>query len=184
MICKLKIMNKMNEILIVFMILEIERFCEEGCELVWCIYYNMLCMFRESVGKEEIGFEEVILVFLGKYEYWLLGKWLSWNMVLIYMCVLCVGYNWGMKGCLGYVIGFFDKVYIGMCFDVKCVVDVCMVGCMICMLGCLDELVLVKVVDWFVLMFMLWGILFVDLVYLCRSNFDKGVLIYCWYKMG
>ena len=63
-------MNKMNETLTVFMISEIERLREEGREPARRIYHNMLRTLRESAGKEEIGFEEVTPVFLGKYEHW------------------------------------------------------------------------------------------------------------------
>ncbi|EIY88749.1 hypothetical protein HMPREF1080_04433, partial [Bacteroides fragilis CL05T12C13] len=103
----------MNETLTVFMISEIERLREEGREPARRIYHNMLRTLRESAGKEEIGFEEVTPVFLGKYEHWLLGKRLSWNTVSTYMRALRAGYNRGMKGRPGYVTGLFDKVYTG-----------------------------------------------------------------------
>ena len=85
----------MNETLTVFMISEIERLREEGREPARRIYHNMLRTLRESAGKEEIGFEEVTPVFLGKYEHWLLGKRLSWNTVSTYMRALRAGYNRG-----------------------------------------------------------------------------------------
>lgn len=56
-------MNKMNERLTVFMISEIERLKEEGREPARRIYHNMLRTLRESAGKEEIGFEEVVRCF-------------------------------------------------------------------------------------------------------------------------
>ena len=177
-------MNKMNETLTVFMISEIERFREEGRESARRIYHNMLRLLRESAGKEEIGFEEVTPVFLGKYEHWLLGKRLSWNTVSTYMRALRAGYNRGMKGRPGYVTGLFDKVYTGTRSDVKRAVDARTVGRMIRMSGCPDESASAKAVDWFVLMFMLRGIPFVDLAHLRRSNLDKGVLTYCRHKTG
>ena len=148
----------MNETLTVFMISEIERFREEGRESARRIYHNMLRLLRESAGKEEIGFEEVTPVFLGKYEHWLLGKRLSWNTVSTYMRALRAGYNRGMKGRPGYVTGLFDKVYTGTRSDVKRAVDARTVGRMIRMSGCPDESASAKAVDWFVLMFMLRGI--------------------------
>ena len=99
----------MNETLTVFMISEIERLREEGREPARRIYHNMLRTLRESAGKEEIGFEEVTPVFLGKYEHWLLGKRLSWNTVSTYMRALRAGYNRGMKGRPGYVTGLFRQ---------------------------------------------------------------------------
>lgn len=177
-------MNKMNETLTVFMISEIERLREEGREPARRIYHNMLRTLRESAGKEEIGFEEVTPVFLGKYEHWLLGKRLSWNTVSTYMRALRAGYNRGMKGRPGYVTGLFDKVYTGTRSDVKRAVDARTVGRMIRMSGCPDESASAKAVDWFVLMFMLRGIPFVDLAHLRRSNLDKGVLTYCRHKTG
>ena len=164
----------MNETLTVFMISEIERLREEGREPARRIYHNMLRTLRESAGKEEIGFEEVTPVFLGKYEHWLLGKRLSWNTVSTYMRALRAGYNRGMKGRPGYVTGLFDKVYTGTRSDVKRAVDARTVGRMIRMSGCPDESASAKAVDWFVLMFMLRGIPFVDLAHLRRSNLDKG----------
>ena len=148
----------MNETLTVFMISEIERLREEGREPARRIYHNMLRTLRESAGKEEIGFEEVTPVFLGKYEHWLLGKRLSWNTVSTYMRALRAGYNRGMKGRPGYVTGLFDKVYTGTRSDVKRAVDARTVGRMIRMSGCPDESASAKAVDWFVLMFMLRGI--------------------------
>ena len=159
----------MNETLTVFMISEIERLREEGREPARRIYHNMLRTLRESAGKEEIGFEEVTPVFLGKYEHWLLGKRLSWNTVSTYMRALRAGYNRGMKGRPGYVTGLFDKVYTGTRSDVKRAVDARTVGRMIRMSGCPDESASAKAVDWFVLMFMLRGIPFVDLAHLRRS---------------
>lgn len=173
----------MNETLTVFMISEIERLREEGREPARRIYHNMLRTLRESAGKE-IGFEEVTPVFLGKYEHWLLGKRLSWNTVSTYMRALRAGYNRGMKGRPGYVTGLFDKVYTGTRSDVKRAVDARTVGRMIRMSGCPDESASAKAVDWFVLMFMLRGIPFVDLAHLRRSNLDKGVLTYCRHKTG
>ena len=174
----------MNETLTVFMISEIERLREEGREPARRIYHNMLRTLRESAGKEEIGFEEVTPVFLGKYEHWLLGKRLSWNTVSTYMRALRAGYNRGMKGRPGYVTGLFDKVYTGTRSDVKRAVDARTVGRMIRMSGCPDESASAKAVDWFVLMFMLRGLPFVDLAHLRRSNLDKGVLTYCRHKTG
>lgn len=89
-----------------------------------------------------------------------------------------------MKGRPGYVTGLFDKVYTGTRSDVKRAVDARTVGRMIRMSGCPDESASAKAVDWFVLMFMLRGIPFVDLAHLRRSNLDKGVLTYCRHKTG
>lgn len=174
----------MNETLTVFMISEIERLKEEGREPALRIYHNMLRTLRESAGKEEIGFEEVSPVFLDKYEHWLLGKRLSWNTVSTYMRALRAGYNRGMKGRPGYVTGLFDKVYTGTRSDVKRAVSPGTVGRMIRMAGHPDGDASGKAVDWFVLMFMLRGIPFVDLAHLRRNNLDKGVLTYCRHKTG
>ena len=100
------------------------------------------------------------------------------------MRALRAGYNRGMKGRPGYVTGLFDKVYTGTRSDVKRAVDARTVGRMIRMSGCPDESASAKAVDWFVLMFMLRGIPFVDLAHLRRSNLDKGVLTYCRHKTG
>ena len=137
----------MNETLTVFMISEIERLREEVREPARRIYHNMLRTLRESAGKEEIGFEEVTPVFLGKYEHWLLGKRLSWNTVSTYMRALRAGYNRGMKGRPGYVTGLFDKVYTGTRSDVKRAVDARTVGRMIRMSGCPDESASAKAVE-------------------------------------
>lgn len=174
----------MNETLTVFMISEIERLKEEGREPARRIYHNMLRTLRESAGKEEIGFEEVSPVFLDKYEHWLLGKRLSWNTVSTYMRALRAGYNRGMKGRPGYVTGLFDKVYTGTRSDVKRAVSPGTVGRMIRMAGHPNGNASGKAVDWFVLMFMLRGIPFVDLAHLRRNNLDKGVLTYCRHKTG
>ena len=89
----------MNETLTVFMISEIERLREEGREPARRIYHNMLRTLRESVGKEEIGFEEVTPAFLGNYEFLLLGRGLSWNIDL-YACPAC-GLQPGDEGASG-----------------------------------------------------------------------------------
>ena len=80
----------MNETLTVFMISEIERLREEGREPARRIYHNMLRTLRESAGKEEIGFEEVTPVFLGKYEHWLLAE-MERIEALIASCMACAG---------------------------------------------------------------------------------------------
>ena len=174
----------MNQTLTVFIISEIDRFKEEGREPARRIYHNMLRTLKESSGKEEVGFEEVTPVLLERYERWLLGKRLSWNTVSTYMRALRAAYNRGMKGYPGYVLGLFDKVYTGTRSDVKRAVSPGTVKRMIQVARQADNLDCGKAIDWFVLMFMLRGIPFVDLAHLRRNNLDKGVLTYCRHKTG
>ena len=142
---------------------------------------NALSAFLKA---HDIPFKRVRPELLKQFERFLRRRGNSWNTVSTYMRALRAGYNRGMKGRPGYVTGLFDKVYTGTRSDVKRAVDARTVGRMIRMSGCPDESASAKAVDWFVLMFMLRGIPFVDLAHLRRSNLDKGVLTYCRHKTG
>ena len=142
---------------------------------------NALSAFLKA---HDIPFKRVRPELLKQFERFLRRRGNSWNTVSTYMRALRAGYNRGMKGRPGYVTGLFDKVYTGTRSDVKRAVDARTVGRMIRMSGCPDESASAKAVDWFVLMFMLRGIPFLDLAHLRRSNLDKGVLTYCRHKTG
>ena len=142
---------------------------------------NALSAFLKA---HDIPFKRVRPELLKQFERFLRRRGNSWNTVSTYMRALRAGYNRGVKGRPGYVTGLFDKVYTGTRSDVKRAVDARTVGRMIRMSGCPDESASAKAVDWFVLMFMLRGIPFVDLAHLRRSNLDKGVLTYCRHKTG
>ena len=148
------------------------------------VYRSSLNAILTFQGSGCLSFPEITPEWLKHFEGSLRARGCSWNTVSTYMRALRAGYNRGMKGRPGYVTGLFDKVYTGTRSDVKRAVDARTVGRMIRMSGCPDESASAKAVDWFVLMFMLRGIPFVDLAHLRRSNLDKGVLTYCRHKTG
>lgn len=157
--------------------------------------YGTAHIYRSSMnavvafnGSDNLPFRRVTQEFLKRFETYLRGKECSWNTVSTYMRTLRAVYNRAIDRHLApYVPHHFRYVYTGTRADKKRAMDMEDMELLMKKLPlrlCHGNGDLQRTRAYFLLMFMLRGIPFVDLAYLKKRDIDGNVLTYRRRKTG
>lgn len=163
------------------MVLELEEQRRDGTAHV---YRSTLNRLRKFMNGRDISFKQLSSEWLVRFEQKLLADQLKWNTVSTYMRMLRAVYHRALEcGIATYVPRLFSRVYTGGDSPVKRAVS----PEVICRLmtdkkELSDKLTFSR--DILILLFLLRGMPFVDLVFLRKCDLDGNVITYHRHKTG
>lgn len=154
------------------------------------IYQSARNSFSTFNNEKDISFKELTPTALKEFEIYLRQRKCSWNTVATYMKVLRATYNRAVDGGHArYVPRLFKHVHTRVCADQRRALEASDIGKLVCETDstctCSNlPLDLQKTKITLVLMFLLRGIPFVDLVYLRKTDIQGNMLRYRRRKTG
>lgn len=150
------------------------------------VYKSSLKNFLKFCQKEHFAFSRMTPDLLKGFEDYMRKRQLSWNTISTYLRAIRATYNRAVDKYLApYVPRLFKHVYTGTRADKKRALDVKDMSYVFQTLKAQNTPeVLRRSQGLFVLMFMLRGLPFVDLVYLQKKDLDGNVLTYRRRKTG
>lgn len=169
-----------------FMKIVSEEFQLNGCYGTAHVYRSSLNAFKAFNGGGELPFYKITPELLKKFESYLRRRGCSWNTVSTYLRTLRATYNRAVDSHLApYVPHLFKHVYTGTRADKKRSLDAADMALLLdgCQTGKVPES-LNRTKGLFVLMFLLRGLPFVDLVYLRKNDLDGNMIVYRRRKTG
>lgn len=176
----------MKKDLTMFMAIVAEEFQLNGCYGTAHVYRSSLNAFKAFNKGEEMPFCKITPELLKRFESYLRRCECSWNTVSTYLRTLRATYNRAVDSRLAlYVPHLFKHVYTGTRADKKRSLDARDMALLLN--SCLREKAsesLNQTKGLFVLMFLLRGLPFVDLVYLRKSDLGGNVIVYRRRKTG
>ena len=154
------------------------------------VYRSSLNAIIAYRGKDDFAFNEVTSEWLKGFEVYLRSRGCSWNTVSTYMKTLRAVYNRAVdRGWAKFSPRLFEHVYTGTRTDRKKALDVSDIGGLVrdmenkllkSMLTSNQQ----KTEAFFVLMFLMRGLPFVDLAYLHKQDLQGNILSYRRQKTG
>lgn len=148
------------------------------------VYRSTLNRLKKFMNGREISFRELTPEWLVQFEQELLADQLKWNTVSTYMRMLRSVYNQALeRGIATYVPRLFSRVYTGVDNQVKRAVSPEVICRLMTDKKTLpDKLSFYR--DIFILMFLLRGMPFVDLVFLRKCDLQGNQITYHRHKTG
>ncbi len=173
-----------NDDLITFTHSAIGRLKSEGRHGTAHVYQSTLNSIQSFERKKQLSFKAVTLIWLKAYERYLIRRGLRQNTISTYLRMLRSIYNQAvLQGIAPHVPKQFSQVYTGTRIGRSRALNASMIHRLMCPGRELPpELELTRCL--FVLLFLLRGLCFVDLVFLRRQDLQGNTIYYRRQKTG
>lgn len=162
----------------------IEQLLAEGRAGTAHVYRSTLHRIMEFMGGQSMTPDEITSFWLKAFQNYLIARDLQWNSISTYMRILRAVYFRAVDcGFAHYRVRLFKGVYTGTRITVRRAVDSSILQKLSVPLPeCCWELNRTRML--FLLLFMLRGIPFVDIVFLRKCDYHDGIISYRRHKTG
>lgn len=152
------------------------------------LYHSVINAINGFLGSKDITFDAITPLWLKSFESYLLSTGKSWNTISTYMRILRASYNQAvMLNLTTFKPYIFNKVYMGVVADRGNALDADEMGKLIKMSMNMNSMLSPKQqlsLKYFVLMFMLKGLPYVDIAYLKKRELRDDIISYRRKKTG
>ena len=152
------------------------------------LYRSVMIKVNKYTKGKEVPMNSITPSWLKSFEAYLRSSGNGWNTISTYMRILHAAYNEAvMSNHITFQPLLFNKVYTGVVADRQNALDSQDMECLVKL--CFEETTslsytLQQTLQYFVLMFLLRGMPFVDLVYLQKKDLKRNIISYRRMKTG